>query len=116
MKRYQRLFIKAGTAVAAYAAPYVALAQTNPFTNAQTQVGTIYQKAGFAGTTPDLPTIVGRIINVVLGFLGVLLLAYLLYAGFLWMTAGGETEKVDQAKTMIKNAIVGLIIIIAAFA
>lgn len=68
------------------------------------------------GTTRELPEIIGSLINVVLGFLGILLLVYILYAGFLWMTAGGNEESVTKAKTMIKNAIIGLIIIVAAFA
>ncbi|MBI4139136.1 hypothetical protein HY479_03230, partial [Candidatus Uhrbacteria bacterium] len=42
-------------------------------------------------------------------------LAYLLYGGFLWMTAGGSEEGVTKAKTMIRNAIIGLVIIVAAF-
>ncbi|MBU2509262.1 hypothetical protein KKE33_02705 [Patescibacteria group bacterium] len=77
-------------------------------------VGKIGEGAGLKDTS--LTTIIGNIINVALGFLGIVLLAYLLYAGFLWMTAGGETEKVTKAQDMIKNAIIGLIIIIAAFA
>lgn len=64
----------------------------------------------------ELPVIVGNIINVLLGFLGIVLLGYLLYAGFLWMTAGGEKENVEKSKAMIKNAIIGLVIIVAAFA
>lgn len=64
----------------------------------------------------ELPVIVGNIINVMLGFLGIVLLGYLLYAGFLWMTAGGDEENVKKAKSMIKNAIIGLVIIVAAFA
>lgn len=72
------------------------------------------QAAGVAGGV-DLLTIVGRIIYVALGFVGILLLAYLLYAGFLWMTSGGETENVKKAKLMIRNAVIGLLIITAAF-
>lgn len=60
--------------------------------------------------------IVGRLINVALGFIGVLLLVYFLYAGFLWMTAGGDTKKVTEAKDMIKNAVAGLVIIALSFA
>ena len=79
------------------------------------QVGT---SAGY-DTSPaasSLPVIVGKIISAALGFLGIVLLGYLLYAGFLWMTSGGESEKADQAKTMIKNAIIGLVIIVSSYA
>lgn len=94
--------------------PLVALAD-DPFQRAESYTE---QVAGAAEveTGQDLPTIIGRIINVVLGFLGILLLVYILYAGFLWMTAGGNEDNVKKAKAMIKNAIIGLIIVVAAFA
>ncbi len=99
------------------ALPGMALAQTSPFETAKTQVGAVGTTAGVgSAATASLPDVVGRVINVVLGFIGILLLIYILYAGFLWMTAGGEDKKVEQAKTMIKNSIIGLLIIIAAFA
>ncbi len=72
--------------------------------------------AAGVGPVSDLPTIVGRIINIFLGFVGVLLLCYLLYAGFLWMTASGDPKQVDKAKTVIRQAIIGLVIITASFA
>jgi hypothetical protein len=40
-----------------------------------------------------IPNIIGNLINAVLSLIGILLLVYLLYAGFLWMTAGGEDKK-----------------------
>ena len=72
--------------------------------------------SGLAGANQEnagalLPVLVGKIINAGLGVLGILLLIYLLYGGFLWMTSGGESEGVKKAKTMITNAIVGLVII-----
>lgn len=66
--------------------------------------------------TGDLYSLIGGVINVVLGFLGILLFALFIYAGFLWMTAGGNTEQVQKAKGLITNAIIGLIITASAFA
>lgn len=63
-----------------------------------------------------LATVAGTAINVVLGLSGIILLGYILYAGFLWMTSGGEMEKAKEARTMISNAVIGLIILISAFA
>lgn len=71
---------------------------------------------GPAGGAGDLPTIIGRIISVLLSFSGVLLLTLLLYGGFLWMTAGGDKAKVEKATTTLKNAIIGLVIVGTAFA
>jgi hypothetical protein len=70
--------------------------------------------AGIAGAT-DLPTIIGRIIYVALGFVGIVLLVILIYAGFLWMTSGGDVEKITTAKKWITNAIIGLVIIASAW-
>ena len=112
---------RAGAAIAAaalLAAPTMVFAQaagSNPFVKAQQYTNDVGSSAGIR-TNRSLQEIVGQIINIALGFLGILLLAYLLYAGFLWMTAGGDSKKVDEAKTMIRNAIIGLIIIVAAFA
>lgn len=74
--------------------------------------------AGYQGTTTagQLPVIIGSIISTLLSFVGVLLLCYLIYAGFLWMTAGGDKTKVSTATTTIRNAIIGLVIIMAAYA
>ncbi len=64
----------------------------------------------------DLPRIVGSIIGILLQVTGVLLIIYLVYAGFLWMTAGGDKAKVEKATTTIRDAIIGLIVIALAYA
>lgn len=63
----------------------------------------------------DLVQIIGRIINIFLGFLGIIFLGLLLYAGYLWMTAAGNEEQVAKAKTTIRNAIIGLVLIASAW-
>jgi predicted permease len=63
-----------------------------------------------------LLSIVGNVINLVLGFLGIVLLVMLLYAGYLWMTSGGDTKGVQAAQTMIRNAVAGIIIVAASYA
>jgi len=59
---------------------------------------------------------VGGIINVVLGFLGIIFLILIIYAGFLWMTAAGNDDAVGRAKKILINSTIGLVIVIAAFA
>ena len=66
--------------------------------------------------TGDPRTIAGRIINIALGFLGAIALGLVLYAGFLWMTSGGEEEKITKAKQYLKNGVIGLTIILASWA
>lgn len=56
------------------------------------------------------------VINAFLSLIGVMLLAYMLYAGYNWLTARGEEEKVTKAKDTLRRAIIGVIIIVAAYA
>jgi hypothetical protein len=64
----------------------------------------------------DIPTIIGGVVGVGLSLLGVAFFLLLLYAGFLWMTAMGDKGKIDKAKDILEAAIVGLLIVIAAYA
>lgn len=64
----------------------------------------------------SVPKIVGSIVNVLLSVLGVVLLIIIIYAGFLWMTAQGEEAQVKKAKTMISQAVIGMVILLSAYA
>ncbi|MFH1291983.1 MAG: hypothetical protein ABIH87_02190 [bacterium] len=55
------------------------------------------------------------IIRILLTFLGTVFLCLMIYAGFLWMTAGGSEEKAEKAKKLIYQSVIGLIIIFAAY-
>ncbi len=71
--------------------------------------------SAYGAAPTDLLTIVGTIINVALGFLGVIFLLLTVYAGFLWMTAQGNEEQTTKAKGILTTAVVGLIITLAAY-
>lgn len=64
----------------------------------------------------DLNETIGSIINAALGFLGVIAVVIILFGGFKWMTAGGNEEKVGEAKKLIIAGIIGLAIILSAYA
>lgn len=59
---------------------------------------------------------VGSLINVLLGFLGVIFLILIIYAGLLWMTAGGAEDNVKKAKQILLNSVIGLVILLSAYA
>src|SRR3989344_5680649 len=63
-----------------------------------------------------IPELIGSIVGVALSFVGAVFFLLILYAGFLWMTAFGNTEKVDRAKSILEHAAVGLVIVLAAYA
>lgn len=67
-------------------------------------------------TAQDPRIIIGRIIQGALGLLGIIAICLILYAGFLWMTAAGEAEKVEKAKRILAQAAIGLFIISSSFA
>lgn len=70
----------------------------------------------WGSTNVTLPEMAGSVINVALSVLGLVFLGYALYAGFKWMTAQGDEKAVTAAKDTIKNSVIGIIIIITAFA
>jgi len=65
--------------------------------------------------TTDPREVVSRIVSSALGLLGIIFLVYTIYAGFLWMTAGGEEKKIEEAQAHIKNGSIGLGIILVAY-
>lgn len=66
--------------------------------------------------TKDIREGVMAVINVLLGFLGIIAIVIILYGGFVWLTAAGNEEKVSQAKKIITAGIIGLIIIFVSYA
>jgi len=58
---------------------------------------------------------VGGIVGLILSFVGIIFLILTVYAGILWMTAQGNNAQVEKAKTLLINAIIGLIVITAAY-
>ncbi|PIR06605.1 MAG: hypothetical protein COV55_03720 [Candidatus Komeilibacteria bacterium CG11_big_fil_rev_8_21_14_0_20_36_20] len=66
--------------------------------------------------TKDLPETIAGVVNIVLGFLGILSTIIILLGGFKWMTSQGNTDKVDEAKKLIGAGVVGLVIVLAAYA
>lgn len=55
--------------------------------------------------------VIGTIINLVSFFAGVVMAIMIIYAGFLWLLAGGNEEEITKSKTILKQAITGVIIL-----
>ena len=66
-------------------------------------------------SSANLVTVIGNAISWFLGFLGLILLIIFIYAGFLYMTAGGDPDKVKKAKAWMKNGVIGLVIILLSY-
>ena len=52
----------------------------------------------------------------VLGVLGIVFVLMVVYAGYLYMTDMGHGEKAKQAKKLIGQAVIGIVIIVLAYA
>ncbi|MFA6551705.1 MAG: IPT/TIG domain-containing protein, partial [Patescibacteria group bacterium] len=74
---------------------------------------TLAANAGL-GTT-DFRLVIARIINIALGFLGIIAVSLIIYAGWLWMSAAGNEKQIETAKKIMQAAAIGLVIILSAF-
>ena len=59
---------------------------------------------------------IADVIRIILGFLGIIFLILILYAGFMWMTSAGNEEKISNAKKTMVAAVIGAAIVLAAYA
>jgi hypothetical protein len=75
----------------------------------------ITNPSGDATTQMALVDRIGGIVGLILSFVGIIFLVLTVYAGITWMTAQGNSAQVEKAKTLLINAIIGLIIITAAY-
>ena len=64
----------------------------------------------------DFASVVGTLLNGLLGILGTAFLLLTIYAGFLWMTAAGNEEKITKAKGIIRTSVIGLLIVVLSYA
>jgi hypothetical protein len=56
-----------------------------------------------------------RIINIALAIAGLIAVLFLIIGGFRYITSAGNEETAEQAKKIIINAIIGIVVIILAF-
>jgi hypothetical protein len=82
----------------------------------QSGLSTTGDSAGYStSNTPRPEVIAGQAIQAILSFLGILFLAFMIYAGITWMTAQGDDQKSMKAKRIIEGAITGMVIVLAAY-
>src|SRR5574344_200985 len=87
---------------------------TTPILAVDTGVSVVENSSLKLGDTSPVKTAT-NIINVLMGLLSLLAVCLILYGGFVYMTSGGSEEKIDQAKRVLKNSAIGLVIILSAW-
>jgi cytochrome bd-type quinol oxidase subunit 2 len=103
---FKKGLLAVGTA-ASLLVPFAARAQVT----IDTGIGSTF---GIGST--DLRSTVINIVNYVLGLLGLIAVIIIIYAGVIWLTASGNEERVDKAKKILSAAVVGLIVVLLAWA
>ncbi|MFA6551173.1 MAG: pilin [Patescibacteria group bacterium] len=107
--------------------PYLVFAENDPAGEIGTGSGEMSakgllnrlgEKAGYDSEASgnDISGVAATIINGFLAILGIIFLVYMIHGGYLWMSAAGNDDQVRKAKDEIRNAIIGLIVIVAAYA
>lgn len=67
-------------------------------------------------STQTLQTIVGNVIKTALTLLGSIFLVLIIYGGFVWLLARGRDEEVQRAQKIIETSVIGLLVIVVAYA
>ena len=63
-----------------------------------------------------LSSTIGKGVGAFLGLLGLVFIVLVLYGGYTYMNARGEEEKVKKGIATIRMAIIGLVIVLGAYA
>ena len=67
-------------------------------------------------TDQNLNAVLSNVVGIILSVIGGIFVIFIVYAGYIWMTAHGNEQKSSKAKEIIIQSIIGLIVIIAAYA
>ncbi len=84
--------------------------------SAQTDVFGVNYGASTGLGQQDPRETIANVIRIALSFLGIVAVLIVLWGGILWMTAAGNDDKVETAKKVLFSGLIGLIIILSAFA
>lgn len=90
------------------------VAVVTPSSTKAPSVGSSIKLTNPLGEGATIYTILQRVISAFLGIVGSLALLVFVWAGILWMT-GGSSDRVQQAKDMMKYAVIGLAMIAFAY-
>lgn len=82
---------------------------TNPTTNAVTH------EVGIHALT-DIYVLIGNVIKILLSFVGLLSVIFIVVGGIFYILSTGEPARIQKAKSIITNAIIGLIVALVSYA
>ncbi len=80
------------------------------------ELGEAFGESGTVDQVRDVRIVLAEAVKVFLGFMGIVFLILIVYAGVTWMTAAGQEDKVNKAKSLLVASVIGLIIVLSSFA
>lgn len=110
----KNFFYRLGARLAVLPALLLPASVSAQISGAETTLGEVGRELGTADV--GLEELIANIINVLLAALGIVFLVLVVYAGFLYLTSQGDPEKAKKAIKLLTQAVIGLVIIIAAYA
>lgn len=125
MNNFKKLFfvLSFSFTFALVAMPMMVLAQTGTGENAlpggtgqNANTGSNLSLTNPLGNDVTVNSLVGRVINSIMGIVGSLALLMFVYGGLTWMTSSGSQDKVKKGKDILLWSAVGLIVIFGAYA
>ena len=91
----------------------VQVANAGPLQTSREQLGNALSNTGLESR---FEVSVGVVVKGILSLVGTIFLVLTIYAGILWMTAQGNEDRVAKAKNIIQAAVIGLFVVMAAYA
>ncbi len=80
------------------------------------KTGTEAFGSAWVGSNSSIAYFVGsKIIQPIFGLVGLAFFCLAVYSGVMWMTAQGDSKKIDKAKDILVSATVGLVIVVASY-
>ncbi|NUM25908.1 MAG: hypothetical protein HUU49_04850 [Candidatus Buchananbacteria bacterium] len=113
---YTLLLLSIITAALATLTPVLVLAQGGDITQ---QMQNSLANVSLPSTNKDegrVEVIVGKVIGAFLSIFGIIFMVLIIFGGYKWMMASGREEEISKAKATIRSAVIGLIIVLAAYA
>lgn len=111
MKLYHRLSLALGTFMIGASRASAQLVDT---TKMSEFTGNVQTSAGFSDTS--LGYVIASILAGFMGLLAATFIVLTVVAGFRWMNSGGNEETIKKSQETIKNSLIGLILVLAAWA
>lgn len=84
--------------------------------HAQVSGGDIEAHLGGGWPFKDIGKLLSSFIQIAIIAAGILVFVYLAYGGIRYITSGGDKEAVAGAKSVITTAVIGLLLVVSAFA